>query len=202
MQRLCLFHEFAHILIKCHFLPHIFQFVFYSIWLQVKSHVILSQTISFSWKHCTFSAVTGFYSDCSRSSSVPTEMKGNFATNFEGIWNQPSETCPVQILKWLHHEKCSPDAEKCIQWAMRSARRQTRGAGSRSEGAGSASAAGLPPTGWALRPPASTRGFELSWLMSLRSPHTTPLVKLTLEHSAFPSRHSLPEDSVEASAVF
>lgn len=129
--------------------------------------------------HCAFSAVRSFYSDCSRSNIVPTEVKGIFGTDFEGIWSQPLETCPVQILKWVHCEKHLPDAEKRIQWVTRSAHKQTQSAGSCSEG----TRLRLSPAGWVLSPPSRTRGLEVSCFTTFRCPHKTPLVKLGAEIS-------------------
>lgn len=109
--------------------------VFSGIWLQMKNHVILSQ-ISFSWKHYTFPVVTSFCSDCSRSNCShrsDRELCHSFWMNLEPALRSMLHT----NFKWLHCEKCPPDAEKHIQGVLRSAvRRQTQGARSHSEGAG------------------------------------------------------------------
>lgn len=60
----------------------------------------VSQIIYFSWKHYTFSEVTSCYSDHFKCNSVPTEMKGNFATSKapeKSLWKHGS----VQMLKLL-----------------------------------------------------------------------------------------------------
>lgn len=170
--------------------------MFHSVWLQVKKmQVILSHIISFSWKCYTFSAVTSFYSDCSRSNSVPMEVKGNFATYFKGIWNQPLKTHSVKILKLVHCEECSPNAEKHIQWAMRSAYRQSWGARSRSGGIRAASAAA--PTcrvGTELSQQDEKAGAPLGHILQVPTQNSVIQAQcrnFTLEHWAFPNHHRL-----------
>lgn len=156
--------------------------VFSGIWLQMKNHVILSQ-ISFSWKHCTFHVVTSFCSDCSRSNCShrsDRELCHSFWMNLEPALGSMLHT----NFKWLHCEKCPPDAEKHIQGVLRSA----AGSEGRPKEAGAtlrvlgAHGLWLSPAGLLLSPLTRTRGFEVSWLM------TTPLAKRSAEVSPWSAK--------------